>query len=394
MSEQKLTPVDIASGLSRRASVPLRYSEDFVRSFFRAIEEGLVHDNVVKVKGFGTFKTVSVDPRESIDVNTGARIEIAGHAKVSFTPDAALRDAVNKPFLEFETVILDEATDTAAMESLDEIPVAVVAEPAAEIPAVEKPVAEPAAEKPAAEPAPVKAVAEPAAEKPAAEKPAIEKPVAEKPAAEKPAAEIPAVEKPVVEKPAAEKPAAEPAPPKPAEKKTAAALVADKPAATTSTTAPVAEKKTAGAQSGKSTAHAVCYILTALLFMLIGYIIAYYWRPVELPDFSVKESQEQVIPAEEEPVPVTPAVEAQPAKPTIPAETRDYPQVEGGEYWIVGVEGTEVMRPGKTLLNFSLQYYKSKDFVNYICTMNDIKNPDIVPLDMELKMPKLLKKEQ
>ena len=171
-------------------------------------------------------------------------------------------------------------------------------------------------------------------------------------------------------------------------------MVADKPAATTSTTAPVAEKKTAGAQSGKSTAHALCYILTALLFMLIGYIIAYYWRPVELPDFSVKESQEQVIPAEEEPEPETPAVESQPAKPAIPAETRDYPQVEGGEYWIVGVEGTEVMRPGKTLLNFSLQYYKSKDFVNYICTMNDIKNPDIVPLDMELKMPKLLKKEQ
>lgn len=366
MSEQKLTPVDIASGLSRRASVPLRYSEDFVRSFFRAIEEGLVHDNVVKVKGFGTFKTVSVDPRESIDVNTGARIEIAGHAKVSFTPDAALRDAVNKPFLEFETVILDEATDTAAMESLDEIPVAVVAAPAAEKPAVE-----------------ITAVEKPVAEKPAAEEPVVEKPVAE------PAAEIPAVEKP-----AAEKPAAEPAPAKPAEKKSTAAMVADKPAATTSTTAPVAEKKTAGAQSGKSTAHALCYILTALLFMLIGYIIAYYWRPVELPDFSVKESQEQVIPAEEEPVPVTPAVEAQPAKSTIPAETRDYPQVEGGEYWIVGVEGTEVMRPGKTLLNFSLQYYKSKDFVNYICTMNDIKNPDIVPLDMELKMPKLLKKEQ
>lgn len=375
MSEQKLTPVDIASGLSRRASVPLRYSEDFVRSFFRAIEEGLVHDNVVKVKGFGTFKTVSVDPRESIDVNTGARIEIAGHAKVSFTPDAALRDAVNKPFLEFETVILDEATDTAAMESLDEIPVAVVAEPVVEKPAAEKPAAEkPAAEKPAAE---ITVAAKPAAEKPAAEKPAAE------PAPAKPAAE-----------PAPAKPAAEPAPAKPAENKSTAAMVADKPAATTSTTAPVAEKKTAGAQSGKSTAHALCYILTALLFMLIGYIIAYYWRPVELPDFSVKESQEQVIPAEEEPVPETPAVEAQPAKPAIPASTRDYPQVEGGEYWIVGVEGTEVMRPGKTLLNFSLQYYKSKDFVNYICTMNDIKNPDIVPLDMELKMPKLLKKEQ
>lgn len=363
MSEQKLTPVDIAGGLSRRASVPLRYSEDFVRSFFRAIEEALVRDNVVKVKGFGTFKTVSVDARESIDVNTGARIEIAGHTKVSFTPDATLRDAVNKPFLEFETVILDEATETAAMESLDEIPVAVVAEPADKKAAEKKA----AAEKPAAEPAEKKAAA------------------------------------PAPVKPAEKAPAAEPAPVKPAEKpdvkqaaeKKSAALAAEQPAETKTAAAPVAEKKASETgKSGSAIGHTLCYILTALLFMLIGYIIAFYWRPVELPDFSVKESQEQVMPDEEEPETAPAAVEAQPVKPAIPAETRDYPQVEGGEYWIVGVEGTEVMRPGKTLLNFSLQYYKSKDFVNYICTMNDIKNPDIVPLDKELKMPKLLKKEQ
>lgn len=335
MSDQKLTPVDIAGGLSRRASLPLRYSEDFVRSFFKAIEEGLVHDNVVKVKGLGTFKTVSVDPRESINVNTGERFEIAGHAKVSFTPDAALRDAVNKPFLEFETVILDEATETAAMEAVEEAPVAEAPEEkvAVAAPVVEeKPEATPVVEEPVVEEKPA-TVEEPA--------PTVEEPVKEEPADEVPVAQVRAVEKLATEKPA-------PAP----------------------------------------SSHAwVWYLLTAVIFAVVGFAIAYFY----FSDSKAAETQEEeVAPIEEVQKPVV----AEPQKPAVPAETRDYPQVEDGEYWIVGVEGTEVMKPGKTLLNFSLKYYKSKDFVNYICTMNDIKNPDVVPLNMELKMPKLQKKEQ
>lgn len=347
MSDQKLTPVDIAGGLSRRASVPLRYSEDFVRSFFKAIEEGLVHDNVVKVKGLGTFKTVSVDPRESINVNTGERFEIAGHAKVSFTPDAALRDAVNKPFLEFETVILDEATETAAMEAVEETET-VEAAPVAEAPEEKVAVAAPVVEEKPAEVAPV--VEEPVVEEvPAAVEepaPAVEEPVKEEPKKEEPADEVPVAQVRAAEKPAAEKPA--PAP----------------------------------------SSHAwVWYLLTAVIFAVVGFAIAYFY----FSDSKAAETQEEeVAPIEEVQKPVV----AEPQKPAVPAETRDYPQVEDGEYWIVGVEGTEVMKPGKTLLNFSLKYYKSKDFVNYICTMNDIKNPDVVPLNMELKMPKLQKKEQ
>jgi len=72
-----------------------------------------------------------------------------------------------------------------------------------------------------------------------------------------------------------------------------------------------------------------------------------------------------------------------------PPEVLAYPQVEGGEYYIVGIKGTEVMKAGKTLLNISIKYYQSKDYVEYICVMNGIKNPDIVPLDKELKIPEL-----
>ena len=79
MTEGKLTAADLASGLSRRASLPMRYSEEFVRSFFSVIADGLTRDNMVKVKGFGTFKLIGIEARESINVNTGERIEIAGH---------------------------------------------------------------------------------------------------------------------------------------------------------------------------------------------------------------------------------------------------------------------------------------------------------------------------
>ena len=76
-----------------------------------------------------------------------------------------------------------------------------------------------------------------------------------------------------------------------------------------------------------------------------------------------------------------------------PAETASYPQLEGGDYWIVGELGTEKMTAGKTLLNMALKYYKNKDLFIYICTMNEITNPDIVPLDKELRIPELKDKK-
>ena len=86
MNEKRVTMADLASGLSRRASMPVRYAEEFVASFFALIDEGLLHDNIIKVKGLGTFKLIDVEPRKSVNVNTGEHFEIAGHTKVSFTP--------------------------------------------------------------------------------------------------------------------------------------------------------------------------------------------------------------------------------------------------------------------------------------------------------------------
>lgn len=118
---KKVLLPELSDALSRRKGITKKDSELFVRSVFEVIEQYLLEDNVVKIKGLGTFKLISVDSRESINVNTGERFEIKGHTKVSFTPDASLRDQINKPFAEFETIILNKEVDVEEMERLDSV---------------------------------------------------------------------------------------------------------------------------------------------------------------------------------------------------------------------------------------------------------------------------------
>ena len=82
----------------------------FVKTFWNTIEEALMNDKNVKIKGLGTFKLVDVESRESVNVQTGERFEIEHHTKVSFLPDASMRNIINKPFSHFESVILHEGT--------------------------------------------------------------------------------------------------------------------------------------------------------------------------------------------------------------------------------------------------------------------------------------------
>lgn len=117
--DRKILIQELSEGLAGRKDIPLKDAELFVRSVFEIVEEYLQTDKLVKIKGFGTFKLVRVDSRESVDVNTGERIVINGYTKVSFTPDTALRDEINKPFAQFETVILYEDTDLSEMEKID-----------------------------------------------------------------------------------------------------------------------------------------------------------------------------------------------------------------------------------------------------------------------------------
>ncbi|BEG98630.1 HU family DNA-binding protein [Bacteroides sedimenti] len=97
-------------------------TESFLKEMFALIEQTLENDKYVKIKGFGTFKLIEVDSRESVNVNTGERFEIQGHTKISFTPDAVIRDQINKPFSHFETVILNEGVVFDDMNISEEEP--------------------------------------------------------------------------------------------------------------------------------------------------------------------------------------------------------------------------------------------------------------------------------
>lgn len=104
----KLNIQDLIDLLAEKHSMNRSDAESFVREFFALIEESLEKDKYVKIRGLGTFKLINVESRESININTGERFEIQGHAKISFTPETLLKEAINKPFAHFESVLLNE----------------------------------------------------------------------------------------------------------------------------------------------------------------------------------------------------------------------------------------------------------------------------------------------
>ncbi len=114
---EKRTIQDIAAVLVEKNGLEKRSAEQFAQAFFAVISEGLERDGQVKVRGLGTFKIVEVGDRESVSVSTGERVLIQGHAKVTFTPDATMKELVNKPFSQFETVPLNEGVNFDDMAS-------------------------------------------------------------------------------------------------------------------------------------------------------------------------------------------------------------------------------------------------------------------------------------
>ncbi len=98
---------DIAKLLVEKHKMSMAVADDFLQNVVEVINDGLLQDRIVKIKGFGTFKLQEVKERSSVNVNTGERVVIAAHDKITFTPDAVMRDMVNKPFAHFETVIVD-----------------------------------------------------------------------------------------------------------------------------------------------------------------------------------------------------------------------------------------------------------------------------------------------
>lgn len=176
-----ITLKDIARLLVAKHQISSVEAETFVQQMVEVIHEGLVNDRLVKIKGFGTFKLATMKERNSVNVRTGERVTIGEHDKITFTPDNVMRDIINKPFAQFETVIIeddsplldesfelqddDDETNTETNAELE----TEKQEPTVETPVVKTPVAE-----------------EAVVEKSVVETPIVEEPVVEEPVAEEP----------------------------------------------------------------------------------------------------------------------------------------------------------------------------------------------------------------
>lgn len=198
---------DLAKYLSAKHKIQQKEAERFLTAVVDVLNDGLHYEKLVKVKGLGTFKVIDVKNRESVDVNTGERILIEGRPKITFTPDAVMKDLVNKPFAQFETVVLNEGVTFDNLPEESEVPLADEPEPQPEIEQLmeEKPAPEPVPEEEQPEEIiiPQETVSEPVA-------PLAEMPVAEVPEPEAPE-ETPVEEVALPESP--EAPQGEPATP-------------------------------------------------------------------------------------------------------------------------------------------------------------------------------------
>ena len=107
---------ELATILAKKRKLDNEAALAFVNHFFDVLSDSLRDEKMVKIKGLGTFKVVPVSARKSVDVNTGESIEISGRDKISFTPDTTLRDLVNRPFAQFETVVVNDGVDFTAID--------------------------------------------------------------------------------------------------------------------------------------------------------------------------------------------------------------------------------------------------------------------------------------
>lgn len=122
---ERISIQDLAlSVLPSKRGMKKKDAERFATTLFEVVKEGLASDRVVKIKGLGTFKMIDIDARESINVNTGERVVIESHDRITFTPDSTMKEVVNRPFSQFETVVLNddvEFDDSPVLEGESEL---------------------------------------------------------------------------------------------------------------------------------------------------------------------------------------------------------------------------------------------------------------------------------
>ena len=423
----KLTVTELAQILAKESQMSQSAAEIFVKAVFDVVTEAVLSDKIVKVKGLGTFKLIGVSDRESVNVNTGERILIAGHSKLSFTPDMALKNAVNRPFADFETVILNEKTPIEEMERVsDEGQDELVAPEGSDsdvmsetdvvvdnVKAVEANSDETGAD--GQEISSDEVVAAGAGVN------ATESDEAESGEGVPPVDDI--VQQPASDSDSDESPSVSDEP----------ESVSDSDSAESDVR--VMQNAVISETTGKGRLHGWIWACVTLCIAVGMYFLGYYRvldgitirieRQETLPkhDESVQpavstvpvkkkktvrsqkavvgESKDSVAVARRDSAAVAPS-SAEPAKhtkPEKPAEpspevlARNYRQVEGGDYWIVGDMGVvHKMQVGETLYKVAGKELGSQRLMPYLVVFNDCKDPNLIRIGDPIRIPKLVRK--
>lgn len=397
----KISLQDLAASFAVRKGLPKKQAELFVRTMFEIVQEYVLKEGLVKIKGLGTFKLISVESRSSVDVSTGERIQIESHSKITFTPDKGLADQVNKPFAGFTTVILNPDTKLEDMEAMelneDLLPELKPEELVEDSETEDLPDVEIEEEVPADEevtPADGEEAGNVAEDEPEAEDSVvtlgeqIEQPEAEQEEEKDMKNESKMVDTEVIRQ-----------------------MVKN------------AVNKEMKKQRGVVLSWgwvATCMLLVVALLIgsfMLGYRmggdvngLAFCWlteskTAVKEPEVKAEKTvvnnpKKKDTPVKtEEPADTTKAKPEAPETPTElqvkPVEAKPvvkYEQMPGGAYEIVGVKGEHVMKAGDNLLKIARKNYGDKEFATYIVFFNHIENPNVVPLGAKLKLPELVKK--
>lgn len=392
MANEKCNIQDLAGFLAVRNRCPRSKADTFLRKMLAVIKAGLEADDFVKVKGVGTFKLVTVNSRTSVDVNTGERIEISEHQRLLFTPDAAMKVRVNRPFEKFETISLDDDVDVQSLQT-----------DTGEQPEVEQKT------KPAVEKKVVPETVEPEEEQPEEAVEAEEEMEEETP---EPAEAQPEEEK--EETPATTdgelqatslfigEDAGEP-------DKTAQEEEGDNepPATEKDGETELEERAEEDMEPEKKSVWRKLLLITAagvaaVLLVALGYVAgSRHWLDSQ-PEMAgqmtytaVKKTPEKKAQKAVTPPAQKQQVEMAPPKikePTPEEQSSKYEQLPG-DFLIAGTRETHRMGETDNLARLSLRYYGRKNCVKYIVFYNDVKNPDVIPLGQELKIPRLLHKD-
>lgn len=398
-----MTIQDISKVLMERNGLNKKVAAAFVNAMFDVIQQALERDRIVKVKGLGTFKIIDVDDRESVNVNTGERVLIEGHDKITFVPDALMKELVNKPFSQFETVVLKDGVDFDSVETPQDqemsddnaessMPLVEFGDSINIKPVILGIIKDQPVEKPAPKPMP-EPVKEPVTE-----------PMAESPVVEESAIEDPVTEEPVVDKPVGGEPTEAETP------------IEDE--------APVEEDTSEGEpfsweEEESSSKKWLIVLIAGLVGLIGGYFLGSYYplsnflsqekvkieQPVVVPE--LPDTLEDVL----EPVDTTTAVvtsEIPNAEPSQPVEVKQTQQqdddtdkyaamdvrVRTGAYKIVGTDHIVKVKEGENLVKISRRVL-GPDMECYLEVYNGLKASSELKVGQEIKIPKLqLKKKK